>query len=88
MLEDESNSRQPTKSFHENLIQRLGPHESQALDALGEDFFYLVDLLSAKLHEIHPQDAPLLDLSESEFPWELQVFANQFCANVSNLKES
>ena len=78
MLEDKSNSRQTTISFHENLIQRLGPYEGRALDALGQDFFYLVDQLSAELHEKHPKDAPLLDLSESEFPWELQVFANQF----------
>jgi len=47
MLEDKFNSRQATKSFHENLIQRLGPHEGRALDALGQDFFYLVDQLSA-----------------------------------------
>ena len=78
MLEDKFNSRQTTKSFHENLIQRLGPYEVRALDALGQNFFYMVDELSADLHEKHPQDAPLLDLSESEFPWELQVFANQF----------
>ena len=78
MLEDKSNSRQATKSFHENLIQRLGPYEGRALDALGQDFFYLVDQLSTELHEKHPQDAPLLDLNESEFPWELQVFSNQF----------
>ena len=78
MLEDKSNSRQATKSFHENLIQRLGPYKCRALDALGKDFFYLVDQLSAELHENHRQDALLLDLSESEFPWELQVFANQF----------
>ncbi|MBS1256215.1 MAG: hypothetical protein MAG581_02028 [Deltaproteobacteria bacterium] len=78
MLEDKSDTRPATKSFHENLIQRLGPYEVQALDVLGQDFFYLVDQLSANLHENHLQDAPLLDLSESEFPWELQVFANQF----------
>ena len=60
MLEDKSNSRLASKSFHE------------------KDFFYLVDKISAELHEKHPQDAPLLDLNESEFPWELQVFANQF----------
>ena len=78
MLEDKSNSRQAIKSFYENLIQRLGPYEGRALDALGQDFFYLVDQLSADLHEKHPKDAPLLDLSESEFLWELQVFANQF----------
>ena len=78
MLEGKSNSRQTTKSFHENLIQRLGPYEGRALDALGQDFFYLVDRLSTELHENHPQDAPLLNLSDSEFPWELQVFANQF----------
>ena len=78
MLEDKSNSRQTTKSFHENLMQRLGPYEGRALDALGHDFFYLVDQISAELHEKHPQDAPLLDLNESEFPWELQVFSNQF----------
>ena len=64
MLENKSNSRQATKSFHENLIQRLGPYEGRALDALGQDFCYLVDHISAELHEKHPQDAPLLDLSE------------------------
>ena len=78
MLEDKSNSRQGINSFHENLIERLGPYECRALDALGQDFFYLVDQLSANLHTKHSKDAPLLDLSESEFPWELQVFANQF----------
>ena len=86
MLEDKSNTRQVTKSFHENLIQRLGPYEGRALDALGQDFFFLVDQLSTDLHEKHSQDAPLLDLSESEFPWELQVFTNQFlreCAQSS-----
>ena len=61
MLEDKSNSRQVTKSFLENLIQRLGPYEGRALDALGQDFFYLVDQLSVELHKKHPQDAPLLD---------------------------
>ena len=78
MLENKSNTRQEIKSFHENLIQRLGPYEGRALDALGHDFFYLVDQLSADLYEKHPKDAALLDLNESEFPWELQVFANQF----------
>ena len=41
---------------------------------------------SSKFIEQHEKDAPLLDLSESEFPWELQVFANQFlreCAQSS-----
>ena len=86
MLEDKSNSRQTTKSFHENLIQRLGPYEGRALDALGHDFFYLVDHLSADLHEKHTKDAPLLDLTESEFPWELQVFANQFLRECAQSK--
>ena len=86
MLEDKSNSRQATKSFLENLIQRLGPYEGRALDALGQDFFYLVDQLSAELNKKHPQDAPLLDLSESEFPWELQVFANQFLRECAKSK--
>ncbi len=86
MLEDKDNSRTGLKSFQENLIQRLGPDEGRALDVLGVDFFFLVDELSNTLHEKHPHDAPLLDLSESEFPWELQVFANQFlreCAQTS-----
>ena len=86
MLEDKSNSRQATKSFLDNLVQRLGPYEGRALDALGQDFFYLVDQLSADLHEKHPKDAPLLDLSESEFPWELQVFANQFLRECAQSK--
>ena len=78
MLEKKSNSRPAKRSFHENLIKRLGPYEGRALKALGQDFFYLVDHLSADLHKNHSKDAPLLDLSESEFPWELQVFTNQF----------
>ena len=87
MQEDKTNSRTGLKSFQENLIQRLGPEEGRALDVLGVDFFFLVDELSNTLHEKHPQDAPLLDLSASEFPWELQVFANQFlreCAQTSS----
>ena len=86
MLEDKSNARQASKSFLENLLQRLGPYDGRALDALGQDFFYLVDQLSAELHEKHPQDALLLDLSESEFPWELQVFANQFLRECAQSK--
>ena len=78
MQEDKSNSRQTINSFHENLMKRLGPSDGRALDSLGQDFFYLVDQLSTELHEKHTKDARLLDLSESEFPWELQVFANQF----------
>ena len=86
MLTDKSNPRQAIKSFHENLIQRLGPYEGRILDALGQDFFYLVDRLSADLYEKHSKDAPLLDLSESEFPWELQVFANQFLRECAQSK--
>ena len=86
MFEDKSNSREVTKSFQENLIQRLGPYEGRALEALGHDFFYLVDQLSADLYEKHPKDAPLLDLNESEFPWELQVFTNQFLRECAQSK--
>ncbi|MBC8259925.1 MAG: hypothetical protein H8E38_12970 [SAR324 cluster bacterium] len=86
MLENKTTSPSAKKSFQENLIQRLGPDEGRALDVLGEDFFYLVDLLSNELHQKHMQDAPLLGLSEAEFPWELQVFSNQFlreCAQTA-----
>ena len=68
------------------MILRLGPDEGRALAVLGADFFFLVDELSSTLQIKHPLDAPLLDLSESEFPWELQVFTNQFlreCAQTS-----
>ncbi len=88
MLEDKTITRPILRSFQDNLIQRLGPDEGRALDVLGKDFFYLVDQLATKLFEQHEKDAPLLDLSESEFPWELQVFANQFlreCAQSSRL---
>ena len=78
MFDEKTFLKQGKKSFQENLIQRLGPEEGRALDVLGVDFFYLVDQLSTTLHEKHPDDAPLLDLNESEFPWELQVFINQF----------
>ncbi len=78
MLEDKTIERPNLKSFQENLIQRLGPDEGRALDVLGTDFFHLVDQLSTDIHGKHEKDAPLLDLSESEFTWELQVFANQF----------
>ena len=86
MLEDKTSSKKERKSFQENLIQRLGPEEGRALDVLGSDFFYLVDNLSDSLHSKHPEDAPLLNLNETEFPWELQVFINQFlreCAQTS-----
>ena len=86
MLEDKIFSKTGLKSFQENLILRLGPDEGRALAVLGADFFFLVDELSRTLQVKHPQDAPLLDLSESEFPWELQVFTNQFlreCAQTS-----
>ena len=86
MLDEKTFLKKGKKSFQENLIQRLGPEEGRALDVLGSDFFYLVDQLSATLHAKHPNDAPLLDLNESEFPWELQVFINQFlreCAQTS-----
>tara|TARA_Y100001970_G_C14205657_1_gene843791 strand:+ start:454 stop:852 length:399 start_codon:yes stop_codon:yes gene_type:complete len=86
MFEDKSSSKKERKSFQENLIQRLGPEEGRALDVLGPDFFYLVDNLSDTLHSKHPEDAPLLNLNETEFPWELQVFINQFlreCAQTS-----
>ena len=86
MLEDKTIQKKGHKSFQENLIQRLGPEEGRALDVLGSDFFYLVDNLSDSLHAKHPDDAPLLNLNESEFPWELQVFINQFlreCAQTS-----
>jgi len=78
MLEDKTIERPNLKSFQENLIQRLGPDEGRALDVLGTDFFHLVDQLSTSIHEKHGKDAALLDLIESEFTWELQVFANQF----------
>ena len=86
MLGNKTITKKDSKSFQENLIQRLGPEEGRSLDVLGADFFYLVDNLSASLHEKNPNDAPLLDLKESEFPWELQVFINQFlreCAQTS-----
>ena len=86
MHEEKNIFKVETKSFQENLIQRLGPEEGRALDVLGSDFFHLVDQLSILLYQKHPGDAPLLDLNESEFPWELQVFINQFlreCARSS-----
>ena len=76
MLEDKDNSRTGLKSFQENLIQRLGPDEGRALDVLGVDFFFLVDELSNTLLEKHPHDAPLLDLSESEFPWDCLLYTS------------
>jgi hypothetical protein len=86
MLDDKIFSKTGLKSFQENLILRLGPDEGRALAVLGADFFFLVDELSSTLHVKHTLDPPLLDLSESEFPWELQVFTNQFlreCAQTS-----
>ena len=86
MMENKNITKKGSKSFQENLIQRLGTEEGRSLDVLGADFFYLVDNLSASLHEKNPKDAPLLDLNESEYPWELQVFINQFlreCAQTS-----
>ncbi len=86
LLERNRSTRQTFKSFQENLSQRLGPKEIRTLDVLGADFFYLVDRLASEILELHPHDAPLLDLSDTEYPWELQVFVNQFlreCAQDS-----
>jgi len=88
MLEDKTIERPILKSFQENLIQRLGPDEGRALDVLGTDFFHLVDQLSTGIHEKHEKDAPLLDLNESEFTWELQVFANQFLRECAQTPRS
>lgn len=58
-----------------------------SLNILGEDFFHLVDCLSSELYCRFQNSMGLLELSEEEYLWELQVFVNQFiriCAENSS----
>ena len=76
----------PFRTFRENLGKRMDSNKLHSLKALGEDFFHLVDCLSSDLFEQYRTCAALLELSEEEFHWELQVFVNQFlrhCAESS-----
>lgn len=74
------------RTFQENLRERMDSEKMRNLNALGTDFFSLVDQLSMELFHNYRDSAPLLELSENEFLWELQIFANQFlrhCAESS-----
>ncbi len=74
------------RTFQENLQQRMDSEKLLNLKALGTDFFSLVDQLSRELFKNYRDSAPLLELSEDEYLWELQIFANQFlrhCAGSS-----
>ena len=74
------------RSFRENLAERMDVHKLKALKALGEDFFFLVDQLSTFLFEKYPNSSALVELTQKEFHWEVQIFVNQFlrqCAESS-----
>ena len=56
----------------------MDPGKLVSLNILGNDFFHLVDCLSSELFRNYKSSAALLELSEEEDMWELQVFVNQF----------
>ena len=77
----------PLRTFRQNLGERMDPGALISLNILGEDFFYLVDFLSSELYGRYRNSVAMLELSEEEFLWELQVFVNQFiriCAETSS----
>jgi len=58
----------------------------KSLNALGDDFFFLVDHLSSFLFGNYKSSTALLELTQEEFHWEIQIFVNQFlrqCAESS-----
>ena len=74
------------RSFRENLVERMDAQKLNSLNALGEDFFFLVDHLSSFLFENYQTSVALLELTQEEFHWEIQIFVNQFlrqCAESS-----
>ena len=74
------------RSFKENLVERMDAQKLNSLNALGEDFFFLVDHLSSFLFENYQTSVALLELTQEEFHWEIQIFVNQFlrqCAESS-----
>lgn len=66
------------RSFYENLESQLTKKEIHSLAILGNDFFYIVDHLSANLFIRHASHCELLELSLQEFLWKLQIFINRF----------
>lgn len=70
------------RSFYENLQSKMTTGEIQSLAVLGEDFFYLVDKITLSIYTQRTQDCLMLDLSDEQFLWELQVFTNQFLRNL------
>ena len=77
----------PLRTFRQNLGERMEPGALITMNVLGEDFFHLVDFFSSELYCKNQNSAALLELSEEEFLWELQVFVNQFiriCAETSS----
>ena len=74
------------RSFRENLVERMDAQKLNSLNALGEDFFFLVDHLSSFLFENYQTSVALLELTQEEFHWEILIFVNQFlrqCAESS-----
>ena len=74
------------RSFRENLVERMDAQKLNSLNALGEDFFFLVDHLSSFLFENYHNSVALLELTQEECHWEIQIFVNQFlrqCAESS-----
>ena len=74
------------RSFRENLVERMDSKKLKSLDALGDDFFFLVDHLSSFIFGNYKTSASLLELTQEEFHWEIQIFVNQFlrqCAESS-----
>ena len=66
------------RSFQENLSRCMSAREIHSLRVLGPDFFELVDRIAQDLRDKRPYDHMMMEMSEDEFLWELQIFANQF----------
>ena len=87
---EEFTERLPCNSFYDNLCRKLTASEVFSLNVLGEEFFEMVDQITRDLFVRHGGDCLLLEMTQEEFWWELQVFSNLFlrecCQSAIHLK--
>ena len=56
----------------------MSKEKHENLKILGDNFFFIVDNLSNKLYKNFDRIGPILNLSNDEYLWELQIFVNKF----------
>ena len=71
------------RSFRENLVERMDSRKLKSLNALGDDFFFLVDHLSSFLFGNYKSSTALLELTQEEFHGEIQILARYIFITVN-----